>query len=289
MADFIGWDSQPLSQWTQKHAKGSIIELDGLQTHYIEKGEGEPLILIHGFMYHSFLWQRNIDELAKHYRVLAIDLWGLGFSTRKPLDYGYALYSKQIKLFMAHLGLERAHLAGQSMGGGTAIQFSVDNPTMVDKLILVNCAGMPNDLLMTAKFLNLPKVGEFCLGLKTNMIRGNAIRDLFLYDGKLATPEYVESVVLPQKIAGSTKAALTIQRADFFGTLLQQIEQLATLNKQILIVWGKQDKPVAVERAQKMHEILKGSQLVVLDKAGHVANFEQAEQFNQAALGFLGG
>ena len=82
MSEFINWSSQPLSEWTEKHAKGTVIELDGHQTHYIEKGQGEALILIHGFMYDSFLWQENIDVLAQHYRVLAIDLWGCGYSTK---------------------------------------------------------------------------------------------------------------------------------------------------------------------------------------------------------------
>lgn len=289
MADFIKWGSQPLSQWTKQYAKGSIIELDGQQTHYIEKGEGEPLILIHGFMYDSFLWQENIEQLAKHYRVLAIDLWGCGYSTRNALDFGYPLYSKQIKLFMAHMGLEHAHVAGQSMGGGTAIQFTVDNPHMVDKLILVNCAGLPNPPPFIAKLLNMSMIGEFFLGLKTNAVRGNALRDIFLYDGSLATPEYIENVLRAQKIEGSTEVGLYIQRAEFFDTLTAQIDQLATLNKQILIVWGKQDKPLPVELGQKMHEILKGSVFKALDKAGHVSNYEQAEQFNQAAIEFLAG
>ena len=288
MSDFIKWDSQSLSDWTQKYAKGKVIELDGHQTHYIEKGEGEPLILIHGFLYHSFMWQENIDELAKHYRVFAIDLWGCGYSTRAPLDFGYQLYSKQIKLFMQHLGLERAHFAGQSMGGGTAIQFTVENPDMAGKLILVNCAGMPNPQPFLAKVLNLPFIGEFAMSINTNNVRGDAIKDFFLYDKSLATREYIDDVLWPQKIEGSIKAGLYIQRKDFFDKLSSTIEQLATLNKQVLIVWGKQDVPVSVKRGEQMQAMLKGSQLLVLDKAGHVSNYEQAEQFNQAVVEFLG-
>ena len=83
MASFIPWDSQPLSEWAQKHARGKFIDLDGYQTHYIERGDGEPVILIHGFFYDSHMWDENIDALAEHYRVYALDLWGFGYSTRE--------------------------------------------------------------------------------------------------------------------------------------------------------------------------------------------------------------
>jgi pimeloyl-ACP methyl ester carboxylesterase len=287
MAEFIPWNSQPIQQWTAKHAKGTVIELDGHKTHYIEKGQGETLILIHGFVYDTNLWEKNIDVLAQQYHVYAIDLWGFGFSTKQILDFGYGLYAKQLKLFMDHLGLDQAHLAGQSMGGGTIIEFTVNNPERVNKLILVNCAGMPNPIPLMGRFFNLPKVGEFFLGLKTNFIRRNVLQDLFFYDNSLVTQQYAEKVLLHHKIEGATAAMLKVQRGDFFDKLLEQINKLGQMNKAILIVWGKQDKALPIERGEKMHQILTGSRFEVLDHAGHVSNDEQAAKFNQLALEFL--
>ena len=96
MPGFIPWNSQPLEDWTNKYATGKVIELDGLPTHYVEKGSGEPVILIHGFFFDSYMWNKNIDILAKRFKVYAIDLWGFGYSTREPLDYGYPLYTQQL-------------------------------------------------------------------------------------------------------------------------------------------------------------------------------------------------
>ena len=76
MPGFVPWNSQPLEFWAEKHAKGKFIDLDGRSTHYIEKGKGEPVILIHGFFYDSYMWSRNIDALAEHFKVYVIDLWG---------------------------------------------------------------------------------------------------------------------------------------------------------------------------------------------------------------------
>ena len=78
MPGFIPWNSQPLYDWASKYAPGKFIELDGLSTHYIEKGSGEPVILLHGFFYDTYMWNKNIDALAERYKVYAFDLWGFG-------------------------------------------------------------------------------------------------------------------------------------------------------------------------------------------------------------------
>ena len=84
MAEFIPWNSQPLTVWADKYAQGDFIDLDGRRTHFIEKGEGKPIILLHGFFYDSCLWATNIDALGEHFKVYALDLWGFGYSTRAP-------------------------------------------------------------------------------------------------------------------------------------------------------------------------------------------------------------
>src|SRR5690349_7420120 len=171
MGTFIPWNSQPLDEWANKHARGKFIDLNGRKTHYVEKGEGKPVILLHGFFYDSYIWAENIDALAAHFKVHALDLWGCGYSTRDPLDYGYPLYAEQLLQFMDHLGIQRASLVGQSMGAGTAILFTTRHRSRVEKLVLVDAAGLPNPLPFTARVFNLPGVGEFFMGLKTDEIR----------------------------------------------------------------------------------------------------------------------
>lgn len=65
---------------------GKFIELGGHSTHYVERGAGEPVILIHGFFYDSYTWSNNLDALADRFKVYALDLWGFGYSTREPMD-----------------------------------------------------------------------------------------------------------------------------------------------------------------------------------------------------------
>ena len=287
MSEFIPWNSQPLDDWATKYAKGKFVDLEGHKTHYIEKGEGEPIILIHGFYYDTSLWASNIDELAEHFKVYAIDLWGFGYSTREPLDFGYQLFSDQILMFMDALGIERAHIAGQSMGGGTAILFGVQNRQRINKMILVDAAGVPHSLPLTGKIFNLPRVGEFFMGLNSNLIRKKNLADIWFYKKDLITESYFENSMRFHKIKGSTECMLTILRKNFFHTLRDELQQLAQQDIPILIVWGNKDKAVPVSKGEEMHRILKGSRLEVFDEAGHMPQYECPEAFNELALDFL--
>jgi pimeloyl-ACP methyl ester carboxylesterase len=287
MADFVPWSSQPFDAWAQRYAEGRLVELEGRRTHYIQKGEGPPLILLHGFFYDTFLWARNIDALSRHFTVYAYDLWGCGYSTREPLDYGYALYAEQLRLFMDAMGIPLAALMGQSMGAGTAIRFSLDHFERVDKLVLVSAAGMPNPLPIMARFLNLPIIGEFFVNLKTDAIRKFALKDLFLYDKSRVTDDYFERVTCSQKITGSIEAGLGIQRAEFFDKLEDEIRRLGEKALPTLLVWGRYDKAVPLRCGEQMQRLLMGSRLHVLEDAGHVSNDEKHEHFNAVALEFL--
>ena len=287
MSEFIRWNSQPLDVWASKYAQGKFVELDGRTTHYIEKGEGKPVILLHGFFYDSYLWAANIGVLAEEFKVYALDLWGFGYSTREPMNYGYQLYADQVSLFMDSLDIQCASLVGQSMGGGTAIMFCVQHRQRVNKLLLVDPAGVPNPLPLTGKFFNLPGIGELFLGLSTDAVRRKNLGDLWIHNKELLTESYFENVTRFHKIKGTTNASLAMLRQKFFDTLNDEIHRLRQEDVPILIVWGREDKAIPLRCGQEMHRILKGSRLEIIDDAGHVPNFERAEVFNQLALGFL--
>ena len=287
MPGFIPWNSQPLDDWASKFAPGKFIELDGLSTHYIEKGSGEPVILLHGFFFDTYMWNKNIDLLAEKYKVYAIDLWGFGYSTRDPLDYGYPLYTEQLLKFMDRLDIPRASLIGQSMGGGTIINFTVSNRDRVNKIILVDTAGMPNRLPIMGRISNLPKLGEFMYGLNNNFIRRMTLGNTFLHNKQVITEEYFENATRFHKIKGTTEVMLYITRKQFFDTLKEEINKLSLMNVPILIVWGREEKSIPLPIGKEMHRILKDSRLVILDQAGHCSHDDQPDLFNKLTLDFL--
>lgn len=287
MARFVPWNSQPLDEWADKYAAGKFIDLGGNSTHYVEKGEGEPVILVHGFFYDSYMWNRNIDALAKRFKVYALDLWGFGYSTRSPVDYGYPLYADQLLRFMDALNIQKASLVGQSMGGGTCILFAVRHRDRVKKMILVDPAGLPNPLPLLGKIANLPKVGELLLGLRGDFYRKMVLGMLWIYGKGFITGSYLENVTRFHKIRGTTEVSLSILRKQFFDKLSDEVHRLGEMDVPILIVWGRQDKAIPLERGQEMHRILRGSRLEILERAGHCPHDEQSREFNQLALDFL--
>jgi pimeloyl-ACP methyl ester carboxylesterase len=288
MSKYVPWDSQSLAAWGEKYARGKFVELDGHQTHYIEKGEGDPLILIHGFFYDTHMWDGSMDVLAEHYKVYALDLWGFGYSTREFLDFGYPLYAKQLKLFMDALDIPKASLIGQSMGGGTIIQFCLNNRERVDKIVLVDPAVLPNELPLMGRIANLPGVGEFLFGMNSNFMRRLTLKTNFIYNNQHVTDAYFEKVTRFQKVEDTTKIMLTILRKEFFHTLEAEVHQVSTMNIPALVVGGRQDPSIPIRLIKEVYRILPGSRLEVFDQAGHCPHDEHPKKFNQLVLEFLG-
>lgn len=283
-----GWDSQSLDAWTAKYAAGQIITLNGRQTHYVAKGEGPPVILLHGAFFDSTLWDRNLEFLARTCRVYALDLWGFGYSARTPQP-SYALYSLQLAAFMQALGIEKATLIGQSLGGGAAIQFGVEFPEKVDKLILVDSAGLANPGPPAARFFKLRGVGEALMSFPGDGLRKKMLKDFFLFEAETLSPELFERLTRFQKIAGTAASALAVMRSGFANALEDVLPRLAALGVPTLILWGAQDRSIPLKLGRRMHQILAGSSFYVIQDAGHAPNLEQPDLFNSRVEAFLHG
>jgi len=287
MSTYIPWDSQSLDEWSQKYATGKFIDINGRRTHFLEKGSGETVILIHGFFYDTYTWHKNIDVLASKFKVYAPDLWGFGYSTREPLDYDYSLYAEQLLLFMDALAIGKASIIGHSMGGGTAIFFANHHRDRVNKLVLVGAAGMPNPLSLLGKITNLPGVGELIYGMRGNLMRRVALKTNWIHDASMITKEYLDNVTRFHQIRGSNDVMLKILRKQFFNTIPEEVRELGGKGIPTLMVWGKHDKAVPLERGIEMHDLIKESRLEVFDNAGHNPHDERADGFNPMVIDFL--
>jgi 2-hydroxy-6-oxo-octa-2,4-dienoate hydrolase len=188
---------------------------------------------------------------------------------------------------MDALEIPQASLIGQSMGGGTIINFTISNRERVNKIILVDVAGMPNRLPIMGRISNLPILGEFMYGLNNNLLRKMTLGNTFLHNKHIITEEYFENATRFHKIKGTTDVMLHVTRKQFFDTLIEEIRKLSLLDVPILIVWGREEKSIPLAVGEEMHKILKGSRLEILDQAGHCAHDDQSTLFNQQALEFL--
>ena len=287
MKPYIPWNSQPLNEWAKTYAAGKFVDLDGRSTHYVERGAGEPVILIHGFFYDWYTWHNNIDALSAKFKVYALDLWGFGYSTREPLDYGYPLYAEQLLKFMDALGIPQASLVGHSFGGGVGIFFTVRHRERVKKIILVCSGGMPHSLPLLGRIANLPGVGELMYGLQGKFMRRMSLKTTWIHEPAHITDDYFENVTRFHKVKGTTEAMLSILRKKFFHTLLDDVRALGQMDVPILLVWGRHSKAVPLQRGEEMQRLLKGSRLEIFEQMGHCPHDERPERFNQLALDFL--
>jgi len=287
VAAFVPWDSQPLDEWTRAHAPGYIVRLAGRQTHFVKRGGGPPVVLIHGFNLDLNTWTANIDALARHFTVYAVDLWGSGYSTREPLDWGFDLFAEQIGLFLDHLELDSAVLIGHSMGGGTAVAFAAERPDRVGRLVLVDSVGIPRPTMVRERIFRLPWLPELLQRLPTDLIRRKNLLDFWIHDPELLTHEIFSALTGYQKIEGTIRTTLGILRRDFFNTIDDRIDRLAERSIPTLMLWGRHDRAVPIECGWQMHGRLAGSRFEVFDRSSHMPNFDEPDRFNDQVVGFL--
>ena len=282
-------DTMTYEDAVAKWAKGKFVLVDNKKIHYLEQGKGKPIILIHGFYYNTVMWKKNIEDLAKKFKVYAVDLWGWGYSERlKELNYSYELYGKQIVGFMDALKIPKASLVGQSMGGGISVYVAAHFPDRVDKLILVDPAVIPYPMTTTGRVYQLPYVGEFLNAIPGNGLIKKNIQTVWFYDPKKVTDDYVEEVARPFNIKGSYEGMMFILRNVLKEPYVEaEAQKLAQLNKPILIIHGREDKAIPLDRSQKLNALWKESQLVIFEKAGHTPHEEYPEKFNPLAVEFL--
>ncbi len=273
----------------QKFASGKFVDVDGKKVHYVEAGNGPPVILIHGFLYHTVMWKQNIHALAEKFKVYAIDLWGWGYSERlNEKEYSFEGYGKQIVGFMDALDIKKATLAGQSMGGGISVYVAAHHPERVERLILIDPAVIPYPMTMIGKIYQLPFIGEFMNAIPGDALLKNNIRSVWFYDKKKATDEYCQEVLQPLTIKGSSTGTMFILRNVLKDPYVEkEANVLAKMSIPTLIIHGREDKAVPLDRSEKLNVLWKKSKLVVFEKAGHSPHEEHPGKFNQLALEFL--
>lgn len=269
-----------------------FVEFDGLRVHYNELGEGPALIFIHGGGPGSSglsNFSRNMEAFADRYRVIAIDLPGYGRSTKlritEPL-WGY--YAKVMAGFIDALGLGKAHLVGNSLGGATALKTALDFPEKVDRLVLMGPGGgyslfekSPSDgirSLVTFYMPPGPSIGRLREFLNYLVYDPSSVSDAVLQErlDRAMDPETAEFMPLR---AGPNMAPIT----DLWR------ERLDTLPHETLIIWGREDRVNPMDQGLILMRQIPKARFLVLPQCGHWAQWEKAEEFNRLVAGFLEG
>jgi 2-hydroxy-6-oxonona-2,4-dienedioate hydrolase len=245
----------------------------GQNIRYFEAGQGPTVILLHGLGAVKEVWLASLGALSAKYHVYAIDQIGFGRSDKPLLDYKIGTWVDFLQAFMQSQNIAKATLVGNSLGGWIALDFTVQHPEMVDKLVLVDAAGLAWQGAVTADLNPSSVVGT------------RALLESLFYNKKMVTDEFVQNVFTNHM---RNNDGYTIQRT-LAGFAQPQFEddRLKSVHASTLVIWGRQDELIGVERAEKFHDGIAGSKLVVFDQCGHAPQIEKAEEFNKALLDFL--
>lgn len=237
---------------------------------YFEAGEGKPIIILHGLMGGL----SNFDGVAnyfpeKGYKVIIPEL---PLYTQNILKTNVKAFSKYVKDFMIHLGIEKAILVGNSLGGHIALYFAKSYPELVRGIVITGSSG----LYESAMGESYPKRGDY------EYIKKKA-EDVF-YDPKVATKEIVDEVFATVNDRIKLLKTLTIAKSAIRHNMAKDLPKM---HVKACIIWGRNDKVTPPDVAEEFNKLLPNSELYWIEKCGHAAMMEHPDQFNEILNNWL--
>ncbi|MBI2060216.1 MAG: alpha/beta fold hydrolase [Nitrospirae bacterium] len=299
------------------------IRLDGADICYLDEGQGEPVLFVHGLGGYKENWELNVPYFARGRRVVALDLPGFGHSEKPRREYSMDFFVATVKGLLEKLGIERVHLVGNSMGGMISEAFALAHPLRISSLTLVDAAGVnifPEKLL----FGDLQEGGSaarghpegiYGIGQGTSQPPGAAdfLAQVFAVasgvekDSKKreqVVRDYIRRLIFytePPVLEKMVRHALQ----EFFGSdfgnrahafmssaqnaLLTPVRaRLRQIEARTWIAWGDHDALLPIENAHVFQKELPHARLTVFPSCGHCPMLEYPDDFNRQLSAFLG-
>lgn len=257
----------------------------GIRTNYHDCGEGPIVLLIHGSgpgvtAYAN--WRLNMPALSERFRVIAPDMVGFGF-TERPKKYAYTMknWVEHIIGLMDALEIKKAHIVGNSFGGGLAIAAAIKHPERIDRMILMGSAGTKFEM---TDGLNA------VWGYKPSIENMRKILDIFAYDRSLVTDELAElryKASIQSGFQESFSSMFPAPRQRWIDSLASSDEDIESLSNETLVVHGREDSVVPLSSGLRLAKLIKRSQLHVFSRCGHWTQIEHKDRFNKLAVNFF--
>jgi pimeloyl-ACP methyl ester carboxylesterase len=258
----------------------TYLELNGERIAYRDAGEGPALLLIHGMAGSSATWRAIIPQLAKKYRVIAPDLLGHGMSAKPRGDYSLGAFAVFLRDLLDELGVHRATVIGQSLGGGIAMQFAYQHRDYCERLALIGSGGLGPDLSPMLRILSAPGAE-----LVLPVVAPQQVLNLGNKLGAWLTSAGIQAPRAGQMWQAYSSLSDSAGRQAFLRTLRSVVDHrgqaVSALNKlhlteglPVVLIWGDHDRIIPVAHAYAAHDALTGSRLEVLEGIGHFPHVE---------------
>lgn len=260
------------------------LEVDGRRWQYLEAGSGPPLLLLHGFTGSKENWLPVIGALAEDFHVIAPDLpgWGYGAALPPPPPYGYRADAARLEMFAEALWPgRRFDLVGHSMGGGVAAVLAGDSPSKVQRLVLMDAAGVEYD----NEFARAVQAGGHPFGVDDGTDLERYMQLVFVDPPWVPWP--VDRALIEHRIANAPFEREVLQAISAPPTALAPEQAAPAITAPTLLLWCRNDRVVDLSAAERYRELIPHSELLLLDGCNHMPMMELPAATVQALRGFL--
>ncbi|ANE53696.1 alpha/beta hydrolase [Flavisolibacter tropicus] len=254
------------------------VRIDSVKTAYLSAGSGSCVIFLHGAGAGGVTWYPTIAAIAKHFHVLAPDIVGYGESDKPNAPYDRPYFTKWLKGFLLEMKISKVHIVGLSQGGAIALQFAIDHPEMVDKLVVVDSAGLG------AKVSLWPFIGMIWMNTFPSSMANRFNSSYILHRPENRDPNHSFYSIAVLKDKGG-KNVFKQGRGAAVSKISE--ESLQQIRNETLIIWGKDDQLFPVEYGEKAAKIIPNAKFHLIEDAGHLPLMDQPEKFNNILTNFL--
>jgi 3-oxoadipate enol-lactonase len=255
------------------------VTVHGTELHYRDIGTSKDVVLLlHAFPLHSGMWSRQIQALSARHRVVAPDYRGLGKTSVRPDASKMELLAQDVRALLQHLRIERAAVAGLSMGGYLAFELYRQAPALFRGVALCDTrAGADSD----EGKANRERFAKSAIETGLAWVADEMIPKLLRPQPDPAVVKEVRSLIFEGTPAGVAAAQRGMAKRP------DSTETLAAISCPTLVVVGEQDQLTPAAESEKMAAAVKGAKLVKVPGAGHLSNIENPEAFNAALSEFV--
>jgi pimeloyl-ACP methyl ester carboxylesterase len=264
---------------------GKAIRAGEVGTNYHEYGDGMPVICIHGSgpgVSAWSNWRLTLPYLGERLHAFAYDQVGFGYSElpARPV-YTLAGWTEHLLGFMDAVGIEQAHLVGNSMGASVALAAALTHPERVARLVLMGPMGV---------HFSLTRGLDAVWGYTPGVAQMKHLIDLFAYDRTLVTDELAEQryqASIRPGVQEAFSAMFPAPRQNSVDALAAYEDRLADIQAPTLIIHGREDRIIPMSTSEKLLRLLPAAQLHVFGRCGHWTQLEHAAAFNRLVRAFL--
>ncbi|WP_242918795.1 alpha/beta fold hydrolase [Pontibacter liquoris] len=267
------------------------LQLPDGKLHYVDEGQGEPIVFVHGTPTWSFVWRQQIKSLSRQFRCVAPDHLGFGLSD-KPADFSYTpeAHAQNLEQLITHLQLKNITLVLHDFGGPISLRYALRNPENVKRLVILNTWMWPLEgekrMIQLSRFMS-SSVGKFLylqLGFSVRLLlpQGYHERRHLTSDIKR---HYQKPLSKASKRLGTWRFAVALHEANpYFAELWKQWEKLRAIPK--LILWGEKDKLLPLHLLDTWQQTFPEAK-VIRYKAGHFLQEEKGGEVADAIRAFM--